>query len=822
MKFFYYLINIFAIIIVSFFISFFIEKKKFKVIESKIIEPSVIIEEKITKQDSLPILEPKLKQDPIIDKEITKLPLNNCANGSEILLVDILINSQVINEVSRIERLTNGNFILSEQVWKELNLIPKGEKIKMSDCSEGYLLDAKLGFSFKYDEEKFTFDILAPVDAFQLSTFSKKKSLTHSVTPSSSGAYANYNISGTTSSNSSNFYGGVFDLNGFNKIGSLSNSLIAKKNQTEQDVIRTDTFFQKDFPNTMQTLTVGDTISSSGDWSRPARYTGIKWARNFATQPGYIYTPSNILSGSAALPSVVDVYINNQKYYSEKITPGAFNFTNLPIPSGAGEVNLLVKDLLGNERVISQNFYQSQKLVAENETDFSLESGFLRQDYGSKSNSYQGLFGSGTYLQGITNSLTTRGRLEVQQQRQALGADISSSIGNFALIRTGVATSNDHDVGTGSQYNLALEHINNKFSSHIERKYYYNNYRAFAAQSNETRPKETLTAGFGFPIYTYTSLSINYLSQSNWNMDRFSSTTLSSGVKLPYGLNLSLYANKRMDKSQDWSSGLSLSMPLGEDNKYFASANSSATAGRDTINTYRLTQQAPSGPGFGWSIQNEDLKNNNQANITLNTNASQYSLDLQETSNFNATRLGVNGSLGWLEGKNFFSRNIGGDSFAVVKVGDLKDVQIYNQNQVVALTNSKGEAVIRLRPYDKAKIEIKEEELPLDIEYTAAEMQLVPYARSGLFVDFPVTRSFNALITLELKDGTFVPIGAEVIINDQKEKFVVGKRGEVYIKNLSATNRIIAVWDSNKCEFDLSIDLKQTNEQNIGPIKCLN
>ena len=128
MKFFYYLINIFIIIIASFLISFFIEKKKFKVIESKIIEPSVIIEEKITKQDNLPILEPKLKQDPIIDKEITKLPLNNCANGSEILLVDILINSQVINEVSRIERLTNGNFILSEQVWKELNLIPKDKR----------------------------------------------------------------------------------------------------------------------------------------------------------------------------------------------------------------------------------------------------------------------------------------------------------------------------------------------------------------------------------------------------------------------------------------------------------------------------------------------------------------------------------------------------------------------------------------------------------------------------------------------------------------------------------------------------------------------
>jgi hypothetical protein len=69
LKFFYYLINIFAIIIVSFLISFFIEKKKLKFIESKIKEPSVLIEEKIIAKDTPPILEVKIKQDPVMIKK---------------------------------------------------------------------------------------------------------------------------------------------------------------------------------------------------------------------------------------------------------------------------------------------------------------------------------------------------------------------------------------------------------------------------------------------------------------------------------------------------------------------------------------------------------------------------------------------------------------------------------------------------------------------------------------------------------------------------------------------------------------------------------
>jgi outer membrane usher protein len=70
--------------------------------------------------------------------------------------------------------------------------------------------------------------------------------------------------------------------------------------------------------------------------------------------------------GSAALPSVVDVYVNNQKTFSQKINPGPFDITHLPVPgNGAGQVNLVVKDILGNEQIITKNFYQSPILLAK-------------------------------------------------------------------------------------------------------------------------------------------------------------------------------------------------------------------------------------------------------------------------------------------------------------------------------------------------------------------------------------------------------------------------------------------------------------------------
>ena len=64
----------------------------------------------------------------------------------------------------------------------------------------------------------------------------------------------------------------------------------------------------------------------------------MQYARNFAVQPGYLTMPLPIASGTAAVPSVVDVYVNNTLQGQQQVAPGPFELSNVPVPSGNGTV----------------------------------------------------------------------------------------------------------------------------------------------------------------------------------------------------------------------------------------------------------------------------------------------------------------------------------------------------------------------------------------------------------------------------------------------------------------------------------------------------
>ena len=84
------------------------------------------------------------------------------------------------------------------------------------------------------------------------------------------------------------------------------------------------------------------------------------------------------------MPSVVDVYVNNTLQGSSQVAPGPFELSNIPVPSGNGTVQLVVRDLLGREVVSEQNYYASSLLLRRGLHDFSYEAGFLRRDFGRR------------------------------------------------------------------------------------------------------------------------------------------------------------------------------------------------------------------------------------------------------------------------------------------------------------------------------------------------------------------------------------------------------------------------------------------------------
>ena len=742
-----------------------------------------------------------------------------CVTDAEILLVDVSINLLQVTEPMRVEKLSNGILVLPESVFKELKLIPKDGKIKMSDCSYGYQLNTNSGITYDFNPEKFTLDIRVPIDAFELSVFAKKESYKIKPEVSNKGAFTNYQLYATQTKTADNF-SGVLDVTGFNKLGSLTTGVTVNKDSREVNLVRTSSYYQKDLPDKMQSFVVGDTVNSDGNWSRSANYFGVRWSRNFSTQPGYIYTPNPIISGSAALPSVVDVYVNNQKTFSQKINPGPFDITHLPVPgNGAGQVNLVVKDILGNEQIISKNFYQSPILLAKGENDFSLESGFLRKNYGTKSNDYQDGFAAGTYVHGLTNSITARGRFELQQDRQAAGGDIALTLGNFALVQASVASSNDGVRGTGNQYGANIENIGQFLKTSIGVKRFDKEFSQFASTSDETKPKTRTNAFVSFPIpIINNNISLGYISQTNWDSDPFKNAYISSGYALPYGANLALSYNKRLDTVNNWGASVVFTLPIGDYNTRYD--HTVDPSGKIT-DTYALSTNVPAGPGMGWSIVNEDLKSNVKTNLTLNSNTAQYTGQINVQDGITTgKRLGVNGTVGLLDGEVFASRYVNSSSFAVVKTEGLKDIKIYNQNNMVAITNNKGTAAFPIRPYEKTKIEIKDNEIPLEATAEVLEMNPVAYARSGLLVKFPIQMSKNALVRIHLPNDAPIPAGATVKMASSKESYIVGRNGEVYLTNLSQKNQLTVSWLENKCELNLEVDMTQQQEQIIGPVKC--
>ncbi|WP_290793644.1 fimbria/pilus outer membrane usher protein, partial [Halomonas sp.] len=691
----------------------------------------------------------------------------------------------------------------------------------LPDNQHGYALGSVAGLTYKLDDGQMTLVVTAPASAFtgvEINQQGVAASLPDTVQP---GFYLDYDSSVSSGDDGYESYGVLLEGVAFGRWGSAVSGLVFTGDRQRDQTVRTESYWRKDLPGPMETLVLGDTVGDGGAWSRPARYAGIRWARDFSLRPGFIAMPMPSLSGTAALPSTIDVLINNQRRKSERVNPGPFELTNVPVTSGAGEVNLIVRDLLGRESIINQSYYFSPHLLAEGLSDFSVEAGFLRENYGRRSNDYDydNGFIAGTGRYGLTSVLTAETRFETQAKRQAIGVDLVALLGTFATAEAAVATTRTDDL-RGNHYLFGLERRTSRGNGSLRWGYFDRDFVQFAAVPGDIRPRERLSASLGTLLSGNVSTAINYTAQTSWDDSRLDLLSVNLGVTLPQGIYLSSYLSQDLGPDHDWSAGITFSMSLGQQRT--ASTSTSFGSDRDTINRAELSQSPPGGPGTGWRLGVSDDPNQRwRAELTRNTTSGSLRAEAADTVNSPAFRLGASGTVGWLGGHAFAARTIGAGSFAVVKVGDIEDVPIYRSNQLIASTNSSGMALVPdLLPYQANQLTIDPVELPFDVEIKSVKETAVPFARSGLLVDFPVHRSRNALVLLHQSDGSEVPAGARVTVSPGEEDFLVGKRGEAYLMNLSDSNHLSVQWKDGACELFLPLDPAGPSEPRIGPLTC--
>src|SRR5262249_36839264 len=146
--------------------------------------------------------------------------------------------------------------------------------------------------------------------------------------------------------------------------------------------------------------------SPAGAWGRSLRFSGVQYGTNFTLQPDLITYPLPAFPGTAIVPSTVDVLVNGARVGAQQVPPGPFTISNVPVVTGAGDVQFVVRDAFGQQQVITQPFYTSRQLLRPGLDEWSVNAGAERLNYGIESFDYGSGFASGYWRRGLTDQVT--------------------------------------------------------------------------------------------------------------------------------------------------------------------------------------------------------------------------------------------------------------------------------------------------------------------------------------------------------------------------------------------------------------------------------
>ncbi|AGA09920.1 spore coat protein U domain-containing protein [Sinorhizobium meliloti] len=306
------------------------------------------------------------------------------------------------------------------------------------------------------------------------------------------GAVVNYTLfasSNTLFEDETDLFRGVsgsFDARLFGPLGTLSHSFLAGYSEGRFDEFtRLNSTWSYSDPERLLTYRAGDFISGGLSWTRPVYLGGLQVERNFALRSDLVTLPLPAFSGTAAVPSTLEVYTQNVRTYAGDVAAGPFEVANLPVFTGAGEARVVLRDSLGRETVTTMPYYVSSMMLGKGLLDFSAEVGFPRRNFGIESQDYdERLMGVFTARYGMADWLTVEGHAEGGEDLINAGLGLAFPLGPFGAASVAVAGSRASG-GTGTLFNAALELSYNDWSLYARLQRTFGNYQDIASITAE-------------------------------------------------------------------------------------------------------------------------------------------------------------------------------------------------------------------------------------------------------------------------------------------------------------------------------------------------
>jgi outer membrane usher protein len=635
----------------------------------------------------------------------------------------------------------------------------------------------------------------------------------------------------------------TFDARMFGPWGTFSQTgIVGTSILSQSEALRLETTWTYSDPASMRTHRLGDVISGGLFWTRPIRLGGVQVQSNFALRPDLVAQPLPAFTGSAAVPSAVDVYVNGFKTYSQQVGAGPFRIDNIPLLTGAGEARVVLQDSSGRRQETTQSFYASSQILRPGLMQYSFEMGFPRLQFGLRSDEYfEYPVALASARLGAYDWLTLEAHAEAGGGLYNGGAGVVTKVGSWGLVSlAGIASAYEGDWGALAHASFETRLLGLYLRASAQRTFQgYFDLATTTARSDTDRfllglaagvpfsrtlsgrtPIELDTVSIGMPLkFDASNLSFSFIHLETYERD--TSNLLNVAYTRPFFLGGSAYVSAFTDLNDGRNAGIfaGISIPLG--GGVFASTSLTHT-GTSTGLAVETTKAVGNEPGsFGWRVRDvEGQSEYRMASAAYRSAVARFEASVQQDQHHVRATVQADGAVAAMNGGVFFSNGIH-DAFAVVSTV-VPGIDVSFDNRHVGRTDANGRLLVTgLRSYQSNKIEIDPRSLPLTAEAPQIAQIVTPADRAGVIVEFPVKADINAaIVILQRKDGRFPAVGAEVRRVGAGDGAVMGYDGRTFLTGLEPNNTVLVADSTGECRASFQYHPAPGSQVTIGPVLC--
>jgi outer membrane usher protein len=668
------------------------------------------------------------------------------------------------------------------------------------DGQSYYGLQTDLTLATSFDRDSHELDIVARKSAF----IGQPNTALPPISPGN-GLFMNYYLSKES---------GSYDLFSAAGNGVFEQRYLSTTGEDGLEFHRSRTRWFQLNPVSHTVLQLGDGTTDGGWIGTSAPFAGVHFASDYTSDPTYVQNGPPSVSGVAASPSQLEVYVDNVLELRRDVPQGPFTVRDLPSSAAHSDIVMVLTDADGKRTFQVARPTYNPDFLGQRMTTFSVDAGLGHSNVDLKHSYYSGGVFEGTLRYGITSHITGEFHAE-----SIAGENFADAGADFAL--TGDDTF-DFRIGDGnkrraSQFEYNLRRRGFRFREQLT----FNSLQAepfLAMDFGDTIAQISESSELGVDFNRNVSLTLR-LDRSRDNTG-FNSSMLSARTRyrnraLTVEINpLYDFVRRRM------SANIGLTFRVSPDERIIERSAVTAQGQKSAAIEYRKDSNDPSDPISIAAKISAGRTQDRRFYINDDMPWASASFNYQQLNRRSIYEPEIYGALAFAGNRLYTLRTVGdSESFGVLHIPGLRNVRVSVNSSDVGRTNSRGDLMLRdLAPFRDNAIGVSTEDIPLDVNILDPK-HVVPARSSPLSLTIPIASRGGFTLNAVDERGAALEPGGELQSTDGR--YPIGYNGRTYVTGLApGPQRLMGSANGVPCTIAITVPANLDQIPDLGRQIC--